>query len=78
MFYNLCQVKNKDIRRTTYIALKFTINRFRIMLCFYYTFWTGKFQIGLNEKKKFFENLWPKYLAYIYSTSIDTEDKMCL
>ena len=47
---------------TTYIVLKFTVNRFRIMLCFYYAFWTGKFQIGLNVKKSFFkisgQNIW--------------------
>ena len=62
MLYNLCQANNKDIRMTTYIVLKFTVNRFHIMLCFYYAFWTGKFQIELIVKKISFKisgpNIW--------------------
>ena len=42
---------------TTYIVLKFTVNRFHIMLCFYYAFWTGKFQIELIVKKSLSKSL---------------------
>ena len=57
-------INNNDMRMTTYIVLKFIVNRFHIMLLSsHYAFWTGKPQIGLNVKKSCFQNFWSKYLA---------------
>ena len=70
-------INNNDMRMTTYIVLKFIVNRFHIMLLSsHYAFWTGKPQIGLNVKKKLFS----KFLVKISSMNLFkiNRDRRCV